>query len=113
MATNTPTREVLPASDWTRMNMLTDLGQQKMVWMGLGAIVLLFLFMRRREDEQEKAARHLVRDWRKVDDLGDARDHLQSNLMPLGRPVRLVLLAELEQASHKWMRKMERELKHL
>jgi hypothetical protein len=113
MATNTPTSEALPASDWTRQNMLTDLGQQRMLWAGLGTAAVLFLLFRRREDEQEKAARHLVRDWRKVDDLDDAREHLQSNLTPLIRPVLLSLLGELETASHKWLRRVEREIKHL
>src|SRR3981081_1630463 len=80
MAT-TPYSESLTSTEFTRRSMLNDLMQQRglVIGVGLGAGLMLLFWLRREPDEKE-AARRLVRDWRNVDDVDDARDLLGSNV---------------------------------
>jgi hypothetical protein len=94
--------------------MLADMRQQPMVWAGLGlAAFAVVLFWLRRRPSQERAARHLVRDWRHVDDIDDARDLLGSNMPAVLRPALMVLLHEAENQVHHWFRQMERSLNRM
>ena len=76
MAT-TPYSESLTSTEFTQRTMLNDLMQQRGLLIGVGVGVgLLLLFLLRREPDEKEAARRLVRDWRNVDDVDDARDVL-------------------------------------
>jgi hypothetical protein len=110
-----PTTERITPSELTERTALADLSQQRGLLIGVGAAVLaLFLFARRRSaNEQRKAARHLVRDWRDVDDVDDARDVLTSNVGPLLRPVLLMLLSETEEQLQRYFRRLEKSIEHL
>jgi hypothetical protein len=101
------------ATEWTETNMLTDLMQQKAVLIGLGALVLAFLFFRSRSRPEEKAARRLVRDIRHVDDPEDVRDLLGDNLPVIVRPALLAALAEIERQVHRGFDKIEHDLERL
>jgi hypothetical protein len=101
--------ESLTASELTQKTMLSDLKQQPMLWAGAAlAVVALVLFWTRREPSQASAARHLVRDWRGVDDVDDARDLLGSNMPIILRPAMLAGLEALEDQVHTWFRQAER-----
>jgi hypothetical protein len=113
MAT-TPESERLTASEFTQQSILSDLSQQPWligVALGLGALLLFNVL--RRPHEQEKAARRLVRDWRKVDDVAGARDLLGENIPAVMRPALLQLLAEIERQIDRAFRRLERAIEHL
>lgn len=111
---SSPSGESFGASEWTQRNMMSDLVEQKGLLIGLGAAVLTFLLLRARSSRpEEKAARRLVRDWRKVDDPEDARDLLGSNLPTILRPALLIALEEIERQVHSAFRKAERQIHHL
>jgi hypothetical protein len=93
---------------------MSDLLQQKGLLIGIGAVILGILFFRGRGAKpEEKAARNLVRDWRKVEAPSDARDLLGDNLPTIIRPVLLTALEEVERQVHLGFRKLERELNRL
>jgi hypothetical protein len=88
--------------------------QQKGLLIGLGLTVVAFLVLARRRSAPEKrAARRLVRDWRRVDDIRDARDLLGSNLPTVVRPVLLVVLGEIERQVHRGFDNIERDIRRL
>lgn len=94
--------------------MLSDVMQQKPLLIGLAAVVVVFLFFRARSPKpEEKAARRLVRESRKVDDLDDARDLLGSNLPTILRPALLIAIEEVQRQVHNGFRRLEREISHL
>ncbi|HYY87313.1 MAG TPA: hypothetical protein VFA49_00845, partial [Chloroflexota bacterium] len=104
----------LTPSELTQRSMLADMRQQPMIWAGFGlALFALLLFWIRRRPAQERAARHLVRDWRHVDDLDDARDLLGSNVPTILRPALMVLLREAEDQVDHWFRQMERSISRM
>ncbi len=110
----TTTSDAYTASEWTQQTMLSDLMQQKGLLIGLGlAIVATILLLSRRSAPEEKAARRLVRDWRDVDDVDDARELLGENLPPIVRPALLIALEELEHEVHRGFRALEKEIKRL
>src|ERR1700687_979895 len=89
-------------SEWTQQTIVSDVMQQKGILIGAGvAVGLLLLVMRRRSAPEEKAARRLVRNWRKVDDAADVRDLLGSNLPTIVRPALLMAVHEIERQVHK------------
>jgi hypothetical protein len=93
---------------------LDDLMQQKGLLIGLGAMIVAFLFVRSRSSRsEEKAARRLVRDWRNVDDPDDARDLLGENLPTIVRPALLAALEEIERQVRRGFRNLEREIERL
>ena len=101
-------------TEWTQQTMLSDLMQQKGVLIGAGVTIGLFVLMlRRRSAPQEKAARRLVRDWRKVDDAHDVRDLLGSNVPTIVRPALLMALHEIERQVHKGFESLERDIERL
>ena len=105
--------DTFPSSEWTEPNMLSDLMQPKNLLIGVGVLIgALFLF-RRRSAPEEKAARRLVRDIRKVDDADDVRSLLGDNLPTIVRPALLIALNEIERQVHHAFRKLEREIEHL
>jgi hypothetical protein len=113
MAT-TPQSEHLTSAEFTERTMLADLTQQP--WLiaagvGIGAVVLFNML--RRQPEQERAARRLVRDWRKVDDVDDVRDLLGDNLPTIVRPVLLMVLQQVERQVQTGFRRLERSIHHL
>ena len=102
------------ASEWTQQSMVSDLLQQKPLLIGMAALVGAILFFRARAPKpEEKAARRLVRDWRKVDDPDDARDLLGSNLPTIMRPALLIAFEEIKRQVHQGFRRLEREISHL
>src|SRR5689334_19077377 len=109
MAT-TPYSERMTSGEFTQQTMLSDLMQQR--WLiGLGIGFGLFMLWRMRSTpEPERAARRLVRDWRHVDDVDDARDLLGSNLPPIIRPALLMVLEEIERQVKRGLRQLEREI---
>jgi len=113
MAT-TPDSERLTSSEFTQQTMWSDLTQQRwVIGLGLGLATLFLVKMLRHEPEQEQAARRLVRDWRKVDDVDDARDLLGSNIPAVMRPVLLLTLGEIERQVRKGFRRMEQTIEDL
>jgi hypothetical protein len=103
-------------SELTQQTALSDLTQQKGLLIGIGLALVAVLFISRRrgsDTDQRKAARHLVRDWGTVDDVGDARTLLASNLGPIVRPVLLLLLSELENQAHRYLRRAEKSIARL
>jgi hypothetical protein len=103
--------ESLSPSELTQKTMLSDLKQQPMLWGGAAlAVVALVLFWTRRQPSQQDAARHLVRDWRGVDDVDDARDLLGANVPIILRPALLAGLEALEGQVETWFRQAERAL---
>src|SRR5690349_19985897 len=95
--------ESLTPSELTQKTMLSDLQQQPMVWAGAGlAVLAVVLWWTRREPAQQSATRHLVRDWRSVDDEDDARDLLGSNVPVIIRPALLAGLGAAEDRIHTW-----------
>jgi hypothetical protein len=94
--------------------MLSDLMQQKGLVIGVGvAIVALWLFATSRSKPEQKAARRLVRDWRRVDDIEDARDLLGENVPAIVRPAMLMALEEIERQVHRAFRRLEKEVEAL
>jgi hypothetical protein len=113
-SSSTPSDHLTP-SEWTQQSMLSDVLQQKGLLIGAGGVAGLFFFvlMRRRSAPQEKAARRLVRDWRKVDDAADVRNLIGSNLPPIVRPALLMALHEIERQVHKGFQSLERDIERL
>ena len=110
----TPSSEPMTASQFTQNTMLSDLMEQRPLLIGIGVtIAALWFFMSRRSGREEQAARRLVRDWRKVDDIHDARDLLGSNVPAIVRPALLIVLAEIERQIQHGFRRLERSIRHL
>jgi|SRR5690242_616639 len=102
------------ASQWTQQSMVGDLSQQKWLIVGAACFVgALLLWSTRRKAPEEQAARRLVRDWRHVDDVDDARDLLGSNVPTIFKPVLLIALEEIEHQVHRWLRRAEKEIGRL
>ena len=102
------------ATEWTQQSMLGDFSQQKWLIVGAACFVGAFvLWSMRRKAPEEEAARRLVRDWRHVDDVDDARDLLGSNVPTIFKPVLLTALEEIEEQVHHWFRRAEKEINHL
>jgi hypothetical protein len=113
-STSSPTSsDTYTPSQWTQQNMFSDLLQQKGLLIGLGVMVVGFLFFRSRSRPEEKAARRLVRDFRRVDDADDARDLLGTNLPTIVRPALLIALSELERQISLGIRRLERQIERL
>ena len=101
-------------TEWTQQSMLSDVMQQKGMFIGAGVMLgLLLLMLRRRSAPEEKAARRLVRDWRKVDDAHDVRDLLGSNVPTIVRPALLMALHEIERQVHRAFESLERDIERL
>jgi len=100
-------------TEWTQQSMLSDLMQQKGLLIGLGVVVGAFLLFRPRGAPEEKAARRLVRDIRKVDDADDVRSLLGDNLPTIVRPALLIALNEIQRQVHRRFQTLEREIEHL
>ena len=106
--------EPLTHTEFTQKTMLSDLRQQPMLLAGAAVgFVALLLFWTRRKPSRERAARHMLRDFRDVDDPDDARDVLSSNLPAIFRPALEVLLDEAENLVHRWFRQLERAINQL
>lgn len=104
----------MTASEWTQQSMLNDLMGQKGFLIAAGlALGTLVLFLSRRKPPQEQAARRLVRDWRHIDDVEDARDLLGENIPVILRPALLSALEEIEDQVHQLFRRLEREINRL
>jgi hypothetical protein len=102
------------SSEWTQQSMMADLMQQKALWIALGALFLIFLFLRRRSAKpEEQAARQLVRDFRHLGEPDDIRDALGDNLPVIVRPALLIALAEIQQQVHRGFRNAERAIERL
>jgi hypothetical protein len=110
---SSPSSDNYTATEWTQHSMFSDLMQQKGLLIGLGVAILAIWFVRGRSRPQEKAARRLVRDWRKVDDVEDARELLGDSVPAIMRPALLIVLNELERQLHRGFRQMEREISRL
>ena len=54
-----------------------------------------------------------MRNWRKVDDAGDVRDLLGSNVPTIVRPALLMALHEIERQVHKGFASVERDIERL
>src|SRR5262245_5236193 len=113
MASTTSSSGNFTASEWTQQNMLSDLMQQKWLLVGTGVAIGALWLLSRRSRPEEKAARHLVRDWRHVDDPDDARELLSENIPTILRPALLTALDELERQVHRMFRQLEREIERL
>jgi hypothetical protein len=108
-----PYSERLTSTEYTQQTMLSDLMQQRwLIALGIG-IGILVLMRLRRAPEPQQAARRLVRDWRYVDDVEDARELLGSNLPPIMKPALLLALREIERQVNYGLRRLEREIEHL
>ena len=100
-------------SELTQQTMLADLMQQKGLLIGLGVVICAFVLFRPRSAPEEKAARRLVRDIRRVDDADDVRNLLGENLPTIVRPALLIALNEIERQVHRGFRTLEKEIEHL
>ena len=102
-------------TEWTQRTMLSDVMQQKGLLIGGGVGVLLFLFLltRRGPAPEQRAARRLVRDWRKVGNAADVVDLLGANLPAIIRPVLIMALHELERQLRKGFQSLERDIERL
>jgi hypothetical protein len=87
--------------------------QQKALLIGTGVFLVAVWFLRSRSRPEEKAARRLVRDWRRVDDSDDVRDLLGENIPTIVRPALLIALREIERQVHRGLRKIERDIERL
>jgi hypothetical protein len=105
--------ERFPPTEGNQQTVLSEVMQQKGLLIGLGLAATALFFLSRRSAPEEKAARRLVRDMRHVDDAGDVRDLLGSNLPTIVRPVLLLALEELERQVHKGFANLEREIERL
>jgi hypothetical protein len=104
----------LTSSEFTQQTMWSDLTEQRwLIGLGLGLGTLFLVKMLRHEPEQEQAARRLVRDWRKVDDVTDARDLLGENIPAIMRPVLLLTLQEIERQVRRGFRRLEHTIEDL
>lgn len=113
MATQTDTQG-MTADEWTQQTMLSDLRQQPMLLAGAGlALLAIVLYWTRRRPSQKSAARHLVRDWRGVDDVDDARDLLSANIPVILRPALMVVLEQVEDQVDHWFHQVERAISKL
>jgi hypothetical protein len=113
-STSTSSADRFSATDWSQPSLLSEVMQQKGLLIGLGFTVVAFLVLaRRRSAPEERAARRLVRDWRRVDDVRDARNLLGSNLPTIVRPILLLLLAEIERQVHTGFDNIERDIRRL
>jgi hypothetical protein len=113
-STSSNSNDGYSATEWTQQNFMTDLTQQKGLLIGLGVVlVAIFLFRRRSATPQAEAARRLVRDMRHVDDAGDVRDLLGSNLPTIARPVLLLALGEIERQVQRGFVRLERQVERL
>ncbi len=101
------------ASGWTERTFLNDMTQQKWLLIGLGCFIGALWLYSRRSAPEEQAARRLVRDWRQVDDVDDARDLLSENIPPILKPALLSALDELHNQVHHAFRQVEREINRL
>jgi hypothetical protein len=101
------------ASEWTQQSMFGDLSQQKWLIVGAACFVGALWLWSRRKAPEEKAAQRLVRDWRHVDDVDDARDLLGSNVPTIFKPVLLTALGEIEDVVNEWFRRAEKEIHRL
>ncbi|MBV9895901.1 MAG: hypothetical protein JO020_17195 [Chloroflexi bacterium] len=102
------------ASEWTQQTMFGHLSAQKWLIVGAACFVgALWLWSSRRKAPEEQAARRLVRDWRHVDDVDDARDLLGSNVPTILKPALLTALQEIEDQVHTLFRRAEREINRL
>ncbi|MDQ3809296.1 MAG: hypothetical protein M3336_03300 [Chloroflexota bacterium] len=111
---STPYSEGLTSSEMRQRTMLADLTQQRwLIGVAVGVGVFLLLNMLRKPPAQERAARDLVRDWRKVDDVGDARNLLGEHLPTIVRPVLLLILEQLERQIDVGLRRLERTVERL
>lgn len=97
----------------TSTSFLSQVMHQKGLLIGLGMALATFFLFSRRSAPEEQAARRLVRDIRHVDDAGDVRDILGSNLPTIVRPVLLLALEEIERQVHLGFDQLERELQRL
>ena len=108
------TYETMTPSELTQKKMWSDVKQQPMLWAGGAlAVVAFLLWWTRREPSQQSAARHLVRDWRSVDDVDDARDLLGSNVPVILRPALLAGLDAAEAQVETWFRQAERAINRM
>jgi hypothetical protein len=107
-----PTDNYTP-TEWTQQNMVGDLMQQKGLFIGLGMVLVAFLYLRSRSRPEEQAARRLVRDWRHVDGPDDARGLLGENLPTILRPALLAGLEEIEHQVERGFLRLEREIERL
>src|SRR5438309_5179751 len=103
----------LTSTEWTQQSMMSDLMQQKGLLIGAGVVIGAFLLFRSRSAPEEKAARRLVRDIRRVDDADDVRNLLGENVPTIVRPALLIALSEIERQVHKGFRTLEKEIEHL
>jgi hypothetical protein len=111
---STSSADRFPSTDWSQPTLLSEVMQQKGLLIGLGLTVVAFLVLaRRRSAPETRAVRRLVRDWRRVDDIRDARDLLGSNLPTVVRPVLLVVLGEIERQVHRGFDNIERDIRRL
>ena len=87
---------------------------QRMLLIGVGlTICAILLFLWRRQAPEEQAARRMVRDLRRVDDVDAARDLLGSNVPVVMRPVLLMILEEIERQVDHAFRRLERAIEQL
>jgi hypothetical protein len=112
-STSSSSNDNYTPTEWTQHSMLGDLMQQKGLLIGLGAVLVAFLFFRSRSRPEEKAARRLVRDFRHVDDPDDVRDALGENLPTIVRPALLIALAEIERQVDHLFDRLERDISRL
>ena len=101
------------SSEWTQQTMLNDLMQQKWLIIGVGCFLGALWLLSRRSAPEQQAARRLVRDWRHVDDVDDARDLLGDNVPTILKPALLSALEEIENQVHLRFRHLEREINRL
>ena len=107
-------RDRLTSTEFTQQTMFSDLSQQRwLIGAGIGLGAFALIKMLQRPQDQEKAARRLVRDWRKVDDVGDARDLLGTNVPVILRPILLTILEEVERQVQHGFRRLERNIDRL
>jgi hypothetical protein len=113
MSSTTTSSGNFTASEWTQQTMLSDLMQQKWLLIGAGCFIGALWLLSHRSKPEQKAARRLVRDWRRVDDADDVRELLSANLPTILRPALLNALDEVERQVHRWFREVEREIERL
>jgi hypothetical protein len=113
MASTTSASDQYTASEWTQRTMLSDVLQQKGLLIGLGCFAGVVWLIRRRRAPEEDAAKHLVRDWRHVDDVDAARSLLGENVPTILRPALLTALEEIEAVVDRWFRQVERGIQRL
>jgi|SRR5579859_1434021 len=101
------------ATQWTQQSMFGDLSQQKWLLVGAACFIGALVLWSRRSAPEEDAARRLVRDWRHVDDVDDARELLGSNVPTIFKPALLTALEEVEDQVHQWFRRIEKEINRL